>query len=147
MVMSWLRNETARLGLDSNVSWAGFLAGEQKASAYAQADVFVLPSYAEGLPMALLEAMAWGLPAICTPVGSIPKQVHDGVEGFLVQPGDVAHLARAIERIVGDDALRARMAVAARATVEPLSVDLFVEAVVALYGSLAPDASGGTRGE
>ena len=97
--------------------------------------------------MALLEAMAWGLPAVCTPVGSIPKQVRDGIEGFLVQPGDVAQLARAIERIVGDDALRARMASAARATVEPLSVDRFVEAVVALYCSLAVDASGGTRSE
>jgi glycosyltransferase involved in cell wall biosynthesis len=113
----------------------------------ASSDVFVLPSYAEGLPMALLEAMAWGLPAICTPVGSIPKQVRDGIEGFLVQPGDVAGLARAIERIVGDDALRARMAIAARATVEPLSVDLFVEAVVALYRLLASDARVGTGSE
>jgi glycosyltransferase involved in cell wall biosynthesis len=111
----------------------------------ASSDVFVLPSYAEGLPMALLEAMAWGLPAVCTSVGSIPRQVRDGVEGFLVQPGDVAHLARAVERVVCDDALRARMATAARATVEPLSVDLFVEAVVAMYRSLASDASGGTR--
>ena len=113
----------------------------------ASSDVFVLPSYAEGLPMALLEAMAWGLPAICTPVGSIPKQVRDGIEGFLVQPGDVASLARAIERIVGDDGMRARMATAARATVEPLSVDLFVEAVVAVYRSLAVDASVGIRSE
>jgi glycosyltransferase involved in cell wall biosynthesis len=111
----------------------------------ASSDVFVLPSYAEGLPMALLEAMAWGLPAVCTPVGSIPRQVRDGIEGLLVQPGHVAHLARAIERIVCDDALRARMATAARATVEPLSVDLFVDAVVAMYRSLASDVSGGTR--
>jgi glycosyltransferase involved in cell wall biosynthesis len=112
----------------------------------ASSDVFVLPSYAEGLPMALLEAMAWGLPAVCTAVGSIPRQVRDGIEGFLVQPGNAAHLAHAIERIVGDDALRARMATAARARVEPLSVDLFVEAVVAIYRSLALDASG-TRSE
>lgn len=111
----------------------------------ASSDVFVLPSYAEGLPMALLEAMAWGLPAVCTAVGSIPRQVREGVEGLLVQPGDVAQLARAIERVVCDDAMRARMGTAARAAVEPLNVDLFVEAVVAIYRSLASDASGGTR--
>ena len=111
----------------------------------ASSDVFVLPSYAEGLPMALLEAMAWGLPAVCTSVGSIPRQVRDGVEGLLVQPGDVAQLARTIERIVGDHALRARMGAAARAAVEPLDVDVFVEGVVAMYRSLASDAGAETR--
>lgn len=105
----------------------------------ASADAFVLPSHAEGLPMALLEAMAWGLPAVCTAVGSIPEHVHDGIEGLLVRPGDVAQLAGAIERIVSDDALRVRMGALARAAVEPLSVDLFARRVAAVYRSVAGD--------
>jgi glycosyltransferase involved in cell wall biosynthesis len=140
-----LRELIEKRGIGQTVEVRDWLQPAERDRLLACSDVFVLPSYAEGLPMALLEAMAWGLPAICTPVGSIPRQVRDGVEGFLVQPGDVAQLASAIERIVRDDSLRARMAAAARATVEPLSVDRFVEAVVAMYRSLATAASGGTR--
>ena len=54
----------------------------------AQSDVFVLPSYDEGVPMSLLEAMAAGLPAIVTPVGGIPDVLRHGVEGLMVEPGD-----------------------------------------------------------
>ena len=54
-----------------------------------ESDVFALPSYIEGVPMALLEAMASGLPSITTPVGGIPDVFTHGAEGFLVQPGDV----------------------------------------------------------
>ena len=66
----------------------------------AQSDVFVLPSYHEGVPMALLEAMAAGLPAIVTPVGGIPDVLRTGVEGLMVEPARVTELSAAMARLV-----------------------------------------------
>ncbi|HEY0681387.1 MAG TPA: glycosyltransferase family 4 protein [Steroidobacter sp.] len=103
----------------------------------AAAHAYVLPSHAEGLPMSLLEAMAWGLAPISTPVGSIPEHVVDGANGLLVTPGDVAQLAAAIERLVSQDAERTHMGRLARATVEPLCVKEYSNRMCALYRSLA----------
>lgn len=81
------------------------------------ADVFCLPTFVDGLPSALLEAMALGLPAISTPVFAIPEAISDGETGLLVAPGDPAALAQAILRLHGDSGLRARLATAGRAHV------------------------------
>lgn len=78
------------------------------------ADIFVLPSYDEGLPMAMLEAMAHGIVPLTTPVGGIPEAVTDGVDGLLVPPGDAAALAAGLHRLVEDHDLRARLGAAAR---------------------------------
>jgi len=96
----------------------GVVHGEQKQNALNDADCVVLPSYAEGLPMALLEGMAEGLPAIATRIGSIPDLVKDGVEGFLVSAGDVDALADRICRLARDPAIRRRMGQSARERVE-----------------------------
>jgi len=73
------------------------------------ADIFVLPSYEEGLPVTVLEAMAVGLPIIATPVGGIPQVVKDEVNGFLIQPGDIEALVERVLRLAKDPALRQRM--------------------------------------
>jgi glycosyltransferase involved in cell wall biosynthesis len=96
----------------------GLVHGEQKQKAFDEADSVVLPSYAEGLPMALLEGMAEGLPAIATRIGSIPALVNDGVEGFLIPAGDIEALAERICRLARDPALRRRMGRNARDRVE-----------------------------
>lgn len=67
---------------------------------YAKADIFALPTYADGLPMVLMEAAAAGLPMVSTPVGAIPEVVNDGRTGFLVQAGDVAALRTAIKTLI-----------------------------------------------
>jgi glycosyltransferase involved in cell wall biosynthesis len=103
----------------------------------ASAHAFVLPSHTEGLPMSLLEAMAWGLAPICTPVGSIPEYVVDGANGLVVAPGNVQQLASAIESMIAQDARRTYMGRLARATVEPLCVKKYSTRVCALYRSLA----------
>jgi hypothetical protein len=72
----------------------------------AQSDVFVLPSHHEGVPMALLEAMAAGLPAIVTPVGGIPDVLRHGVEGLMVEPAHVTELCAAMTRLVNHDGER-----------------------------------------
>jgi glycosyltransferase involved in cell wall biosynthesis len=80
----------------------------------ARADLFVFPTLADVLPLAIMEAMASGLPVITTSVGAITEQVEDGVTGFLIPPGDEQALADRALRLVQDPALRRRMSTAAR---------------------------------
>jgi glycosyltransferase involved in cell wall biosynthesis len=104
-----VRAQVAARGLGDTVDVVGWLGPRERDEALRQADIFVLPSYDEGLPMALLEAMAHGLVPITTPVGGIPEAVTDGVHGLLVPPGDPAALARALHRLVENDTLRERL--------------------------------------
>lgn len=80
----------------------------------AGADIFVMPSRTEGLPMALIEAMAAGLPVVASGVGGIPEVVEHGVHGLLVDPDDPVALAEALSILGGDPSLRARMGSAGR---------------------------------
>jgi glycosyltransferase involved in cell wall biosynthesis len=77
-------------------------------------DIYALPSRWEGLPMAILEAMAAGLPIVGSAVGGVPTAVREGVNGFLVEPEDAASLAGALERLLNDPNLRRRMGEAGR---------------------------------
>jgi glycosyltransferase involved in cell wall biosynthesis len=95
--------------LSENVRMLGWVTGGEKLAAFARAHVYVLPSYHEGLPIGVLEAMASGLPVVTTPVGGIPEVVKDRVNGFLIAPGDVRALASCILKLLDDDALRRRM--------------------------------------
>lgn len=106
----------------------------------AESDVFVLPSYAEGLPMALLEGMAAGLPAITTGVGGIPDVVTDGVEGQLVTPGKVDELTAALARYLDDDT--ARLAAGRRAHERALGYDVhaYARRLAGIYQRIAPVA-------
>lgn len=94
------------LGIAERVSFLGWIDGAAKAEALRQAHFYVLPSHNEGLPMSLLEAMAHGLPVISTRVGGIPELVRDGVDGLLVDAGDVHALAGAIIALAVDPARR-----------------------------------------
>ena len=84
------------------VSIPGWTSGDERLRLYRAADLFVLPSYNEGLPMAILEAMSFGLPVVSTPVGGIPELVQNGRNGTLVAPGDVGGLASAISALLSD---------------------------------------------
>jgi len=96
----------------------GSVEGEVKDRLYREADIYMLQSYAEGMPIGLLEAMSYGLACITTPVGGIPDVVQDGENGVLLTPGDVDGLAEALERLVKDPAYRRQLGKAARATIE-----------------------------
>jgi len=87
----------------------GLVAGPIKVALLAQASIFILPSYHENLPVAILEAMAMGLPIVTTPVAGIPEIVEDGHNGFLVPPGDAEALADRIVRLGRDPELRQSM--------------------------------------
>jgi glycosyltransferase involved in cell wall biosynthesis len=90
------------LGIRSRVTFKGPVFGEAKVQLLATADVALLPSYSEGLPYALLEAMAAGVPVLATPVGAIPDVVSEGLHGCLVPPRDPAAIAEALARMAGD---------------------------------------------
>lgn len=112
----------------------GMIHGAEKERAICEADCVVLPSYAEGLPMALLEGMAAGMPAIATRVGAVATLIDDGVEGFLVEPGDVDALADRIGRLSQDAALQRQMGAAARQRVEQqFSARIMAERVYEIY--------------
>lgn len=99
-------------------------------------DIFALPSLAEGTPVSLLEAMACGLPTVCSRVGGIPEVVTDGMHGTLV-PVEVEALADALARYVQDPALASRHGAAARARIEEkYSMAAMLGAYCALYDSL-----------
>jgi glycosyltransferase involved in cell wall biosynthesis len=100
----------------------------------AESDLLVLPSRREGLPLALLEAMAFGCAVIATPVGCVPEVVEPDRSGLLVPPGDADALAAALARAIGDPALRARLGAAARTTVrERHAIEGYCEKLAALY--------------
>lgn len=83
-----------------------------------EADIFVLASRSEGMPMSVLEAMAAGVPVVATAVGGVPELVVEGETGLLVPPGDGSALAQAIERLLDDADLRRRLGEAGRRRVE-----------------------------
>lgn len=91
------------------VTFLGFINNEEKNKLLASADIYVLPSYSEELPIAILEAMAAGLPIISTPVGSIPEIVQQGVNGYLIKPGDYKDLASRIIELAGNPEMRMKM--------------------------------------
>lgn len=93
-----------------DISFPGYLRGAEKAQALVDADVFVLPSYAEGCPVSLLEAMAAGLPCITNSVGGIPDVFQDGANGVLLNGVSVDAVANALKRLLSDPDQCARIA-------------------------------------
>jgi glycosyltransferase involved in cell wall biosynthesis len=91
------------------VTFAGTVPYEQLAEKYQQADIFVLSSLAEGMPLAVLEAMASGLPIIASGVQGIEDLVEEGVNGYLFAPSDHRSLCRYLATVINDDAIRLRM--------------------------------------
>jgi glycosyltransferase involved in cell wall biosynthesis len=124
------------LNLTAHVTFLGWVNQEQRDKALAKADVFVLPSYNEGLPMAILEAMAWGLPVLTTPVGGIPEVVTTKKNGLLVNPGNIEQLSKAMQLLIENEALRLSLGSTARKTVAPFEVKKYCYYLDEIYRSL-----------
>lgn len=135
--ITWMQSEISRLNIGSRVRWLGEVIGAAKDDALACSDACVLPSRAEGLPMAMLECMGAGMPVVATQVGAIPEVIAEGCEGLLVPPGDAAALAAAMDLLAGDAELRQRMGAAARRTCEDhYSVESAARRLAILYAAL-----------
>jgi glycosyltransferase involved in cell wall biosynthesis len=132
-----LRAFAASHRLERKVTFTGPVFGDDKIALLSAADAFVLPSYSEGLPYALLEAMASGLPAIVTAMGAIPDVMTPGVHGLFVGPRDPVAIADAVLRLSADRALLAAMSAACRQRiVESYTVERVAGEFEALYGRL-----------
>lgn len=100
----------AELGILNQTEFLGWVSGNDKDKAFRNVSIFCLPSYAEGFPMGVLDAWAYGLPVITTPVGGIPDIAVDGKNMLLFNPGDIEALSCQMERMISDDELRATIA-------------------------------------
>ena len=102
----------SELGIDDRIKFLGWVSGQEKHKAFMSATIFCLPSYAEGFPMSVLDAWAYGLPVVTTPVGGLPDVAIDGENMLLFNPGDIDALARQLEKMIVDEELRNRIALA-----------------------------------
>lgn len=123
--------------LGNRFEYAGIVSGKSKKEFLKSIDIFVLPSYFEGLPMSLLESMSYGAVPVVTPVGSIPEVVKDGVNGLLIKDHDTDTIVNAIIRLQRDYLLRSNLSKAARTTIEErFSPAQYFEKLNAIYNTV-----------
>jgi glycosyltransferase involved in cell wall biosynthesis len=103
-----------RRGVADRVRFVGYRPADEVAELLGRVDVFALPSYAEGVPVSLMEAMAAGVPVVATQVGGVSELVEDGVSGHVLRPGDTDQLTDALDRLLSDPGWRARLGAAGR---------------------------------
>jgi colanic acid/amylovoran biosynthesis glycosyltransferase len=135
-----LERRATQLGLGEHVTFTGPMGDDRMPGFYADADVFCLPTFAEGLPIVLMEAMATELPVVTTPVAGIPELVEDRVTGRIVAPSDAGQLADALEELGREPELARRLGVAGR---EKVLAEFDIRDAAAelerLFGGLAGD--------
>ncbi|BAZ09691.1 group 1 glycosyl transferase [Calothrix sp. NIES-4071] len=113
-----LERKTTELGLSQNVNFVGYKSQAQVREYFQLTDVFVMSSFAEGIPVVLMEAMAAGVPVVATQIAGISELVEDGVNGYLVPPADSVSLAARVDKLLSNHLLRAAFGQAGRAKVE-----------------------------
>jgi len=105
-----LQQHAEALGISTLVKFHGALNHDQVRALYASCDAFVLPSFAEGIPVVLMEAMASGLPCLSTRIAGIPELIEDGESGFLASPSSLDELTDRLRQLINDPVLRSRLA-------------------------------------
>jgi len=120
------------------VKFLGRVGSEELKSLYSSADIYVLPSRMETLPLSLLEAMSSGVPAVATDVGNVREAVEDNITGFVVPPDSPHALAEKIQALLGNDALRVNMGVASRQVAcDKFSAERNFSSMMQLYDQIA----------
>jgi glycosyltransferase involved in cell wall biosynthesis len=112
-----LRDNATRTGFYERIVFEGAVNQDRIRALYAAADIFCLPSFAEGVPVVLMEAMAMGIPCVSTHITGIPELIRDGTDGLLVSPSDLDALVEALVTLIKDKALRERLATSGRARI------------------------------
>lgn len=127
----------SRLGIDKQTVFLGWVRGNDKDKAFKEASIFCLPSYAEGFPMGVLDAWAYGLPVITTPVGGIPDIAKDGTNCLLFNPGDTNKLAEQMDKMMSSEELRKLVASESKELAKGIfSVDKVTERLGNIYQNL-----------
>jgi glycosyltransferase involved in cell wall biosynthesis len=132
-----VRALAAELGCLDRLSIPGWVGKAEVERLLVESDVLALPSYAEGMAMALVEAMSWGLPVVTTSVGGAAEFLEQGSNCLLVTPGDVGGITAAISELARDSAYRLQLGRAARQTISRFSIDTYVCTLAGVYEELA----------
>lgn len=116
------------------ITWMGWLSGEEKENCFRECDIFVLPSYFEGQPVALLEAMAFSCGIVASKTGGIPQMIVEGKTGVLVAPKNADSLKEGLEKVLSDSEFCRRMGKQAREKVEKeFSIENSMEKLLQIY--------------
>jgi len=133
-----IESKAAGLEIGERIQFLGIVGGDRKEKFFREIDVLCLPSKAENLPIALLEGMSYGHPAIATRVGGVPDMIRDGEDGWLVEAGSLQELTAALHDAYHDASGRARRGESCRRRVErEFTWDVNGPKIVNLYESLA----------
>jgi len=128
------RAKADALGLAGKAEFVGWVDQAGVRALLRDVDMMVLPSYNEGLPLVILEALGCGAPVICTPIGAIPEVLQDGRDVLFVQPGDRVALSAAMARLLGDPALRQSLSDQGQTRFrQQFSLDVFLASLFAIY--------------
>jgi glycosyltransferase involved in cell wall biosynthesis len=131
------REIVRKLGLEEKIIFTGWLQKKEMQKALTDADIFCLPSYCEGVPMSIIEAMAYCLPVLSTSVGGIPDIIDPDKTGFLVHPGNIGELTQKLLFLVRNDEVRTLAGKNAKAFIdEHCSTDIVSEQLTLLYQKL-----------
>ena len=129
-----VRDTVSKLKLEGSTIFTGKVSPETIQNYYQMADIFTLPSYTEGLPLVVIEAMACGLPVIVSTAGGIPELVKDSKNGFLVSPKDKLILTKKLEILVDKKELREKFGLKAFETVDDeFNIDKKVDKLIKIY--------------
>lgn len=138
--MEQVKEGFAGKGLLSQVSFPGWVRGKKKARLLERSAVFLFPTYHEGMPMAVLEAMSYGMGIVTTAVGGIPRLIHDGETGCLLKPGDTEAMAQAVVKFLVDaDSRKACGQRAREYAAKDYSLERHLEKLSAVYESIAQE--------
>ena len=127
------RNLVKDLELVDQITILNWVNSEERDALLAKSDVFVLPSYHEGLPMAIIEAMSFGLSVITTPVGGIPELISHGNNGLLVDPGNIQELSFAMQSLIKNENMRNSLGCQAKERVASLDIQKYCLSLMSVY--------------
>lgn len=126
-----------RYGVEKNIIMPGWVRGDRKDDLLRTAEIFFLPSYNEGMPMSILDAMGYGLPIVSTKIGGIPQIVHDRENGFVFEPGDIEGFSNAIIELLTNNDERYKMGQESLKIVkEEYSLEQHIEKIIHLYNEV-----------
>ena len=134
--------EAEELGVREDIDFLGWVTGPEKEEQFRQADVLILPSYHEGMPMSVLEGMAHGIAIAATPVGGVAEMMVPNVHGLWMKPGDIDGICACLVTLAESPDLRARMGRAAHDHVKANnSIESILEQLLSVYRDVLDTAS------